>query len=172
VAQGYLQHARDWGITKDAIVRLSARLGRAFTYGELNAELEEHDHLRIDGRGYAGALEAVAQHTRRDEPLWTAMVINADTGKPGDGLWRANPDDRRYADAGTLSEPRREDWLEAQRAWCVAKARVELDQLDQRLRDAEIEARERASTILIDLMLQDQAERRGAIDRPDGTRHG
>jgi hypothetical protein len=53
VAQGYLQHARDWGITKDAIVRLSARFGRAFTYGELNAELEEHDHLRIDKRNSA-----------------------------------------------------------------------------------------------------------------------
>lgn len=71
MAHGYLHHSRDWGITKDAIIRLSARLGRAFTYGELNAEPEERDHLRIDGRGYAGALEVVAQHTRQGKRLWT-----------------------------------------------------------------------------------------------------
>jgi hypothetical protein len=93
VGHGYLQHSRDWQITREAIIRLAARFERPFTYGELNSELEEHDGLRIDGRGYAGALEAVAVHTRRNEPLWTAMVINADTGKPGERLWKANPDD-------------------------------------------------------------------------------
>ena len=41
MAHGYLQHSRDWSITKDAIIRLSARLGRAFTYGELNGELPQ-----------------------------------------------------------------------------------------------------------------------------------
>lgn len=160
MAHGFLQHARDWGITRDAIIRLAARLDRAFTYGELNAELEEHDRLRIDGRGYAGALEAVAVHTRRNEPLWTAMVINADTGKPGEGLWKANPDDRRYADAGTLSELRREEWLEAQRAWCVAAARVQLDPLDPKVRDEESEAREIANSIFIDLLMKDRADQR------------
>jgi len=55
-------------MTRDAIVRLSARLGRAFTYGELNAELQAHDGVEIDGRGYAGALEAVAQHQRSNDP--------------------------------------------------------------------------------------------------------
>jgi hypothetical protein len=160
MAHGYLQHARDWGITWHAIIRLSSRLARAFTYGELNTELEEHDHLRIDGRGYAGALEAVAQHTRRSEPLWTAMVINADTGRPGDGLWKANPDDRRYADAGTLSERRRKEWLDAQRAWCIAAARVRLDPLDQQLREHDAGSRERANSIFIDLLMRDRADER------------
>jgi hypothetical protein len=158
MAHGYLQHARDWPITREAIIRLAARLGRSFTYGELNAELEDSDGLRIDGRGYAGALEAVAVHTKKSEPLWTAMVINADTGKPGDGLWNANPDDRRYADAGTLSEPRREEWLEAQRAWCIAAARVEQEPLDRALRDREAEARDRANSIFIDLLMADRTE--------------
>jgi hypothetical protein len=158
MAHGYLQHSRDWPITREAIIRLAARLGRPFTYGELNAELEDSDGLRIDGRGYAGALEAVAVHTTRNEPLWTAMVINADTGKPGDGLWNANPDDRRYADAGTLSEPRREDWLEAQRAWCIAAARVKQEPLDRALRDREGEARDRANFILIDLLMEDRTQ--------------
>jgi hypothetical protein len=158
MAHGYLQHARDWQITREAITRLAARLGRPFTYGELNAELEEHDGLKIDGRGYAGALEAVAVHTRRNDPLWTAMVINADTGKPGEGLWDANPNDRRYADAGTLSELRREEWLNAQRAWCIAAARVVHDPLDQQLRDQEADAREQANSIFIDLLMQDRAD--------------
>ena len=135
VAHGYLQHSRDWTITRDAIIRLSARLGRAFTYGEMNEELEAHDGVRIDGRGCAGALEAVAQNIRSSEPLWTAMVINADTGMPGEGLWKANPADRRYANAGSLSEPSRQEWLEAQRKWCVAAARVIESPLDSRLRD-------------------------------------
>lgn len=158
MAHGYLQHSRDWPITREAIIRLSARLGRPFTYGDLNAELENSDGLRIDGRGYAGALEAVAVHTKRNEPLWTAMVINADTGRPGDGLWTANPDDRRYADAGTLSEPRREDWLDAQRAWCIAAARVAQEPLDRALRDREAEARDLANSIFVDLLMEDRAQ--------------
>jgi hypothetical protein len=80
---GYLQHGRDWTMTRDAIVRLAARLGRAFTYGELSAEIEDCDGLKIDGRGYAGALEAVARNQLSTEPLWTTMVINADTAIRG-----------------------------------------------------------------------------------------
>jgi hypothetical protein len=151
----YLQHARDWTITRDAIVRLAARMGRAFTYGELSAEIQEHDGLQIDGRGYAGALEAVAQNEQRNEPLWTSMVINQDTGQPGEGLWKANPDDRRYADAGRLSPQNRDEWLKRQRAWCIARARVIADPLDQSLRDAEIEARDIADTALVDLLLRE-----------------
>lgn len=155
---GYLQHARDWTITRDAIIRLAARLGRAFSYGELNAELEEHDGLKIDGRGYAGALEAVAQNLRSTDPLWTTMVVNADTGEPGEGLWHANSEDRRYANAGQLSKPKRRAWLERQRAWCIAAARVIEDPLNQRLRDAESGARDLASTALIDLLLEEHRE--------------
>ena len=59
------------------------------------------------------------------------MVVNSETGKPGDGIWKANPDDRRYANAGMLSESRREVWLDAQRAWCIAAARVTQEPLDQ-----------------------------------------
>ena len=151
---GYLQHARDWTITRDAIIRLAARLGRAFSYGELNAELEAHDGLKIDGRGYAGALEAVALNLQSTDPLWTTMVVNADTREPGEGLWHANSDDRRYANAGQLSLPKRRAWLERQRAWCIAVARVVESPLDQDLRDAELESRELASTALIDLLLE------------------
>ena len=60
----YLQHAKDWTVTREAIMRLSARLGHEFTYGELNEELKQHDNVEIDGRGYAGALEAVARGAR------------------------------------------------------------------------------------------------------------
>jgi hypothetical protein len=158
MANGYLQHARDWTITRDAIVRLSARLRRAFAYGELSDEIEDHDGLRIDGRGYAGALEAVARNLRRNDPLWTAMVINADTGLPGDGLWTANPDDRRYADAARLSEKGRASWLAAQRAWCIAAARVMEDPLDQALRDEEAAARETADLSLIELLMSDRSD--------------
>lgn len=153
----YLQHSRDWTITRDAIVRLAARLGHEFTYGELSTEIEEHDGLRIDPRGYAGALEAVARNLRTTDPLWTTMVVNADTRQPGVGIWNANPDDRRYADAGRLSLESRQEWLRRQRAWCIAAARVVHDPLNQRLRDAEAEARDAAYTALVDLML---AERR------------
>ena len=106
MAPGYLKHTRDWTITRDAIIRLAVRLARPFTYGELSAEIEESDGLKIDRRGYAGALEAVAQNIRSSEPPWTAMVVNSDDRKPGDGIWKANPDDRRYANAGMLSESR------------------------------------------------------------------
>jgi hypothetical protein len=157
MTHGYLQHARDWTITRDAIVRLSARLGRAFSYGELNEEIEDHDGLKIDGRGYAGALEAVAQNLRKSDPLWTAMVINAYTGQPGEGLWQANPDDRRYADAGQLSPKGRQAWLEAQRGWCIAAAKVILNPLDQHLREVEAAAREAAETSLIDLLMADRS---------------
>ena len=152
----YLQHGRDWTMTRDAIVRLSARLGHRFTYGELNVELEEHDGVKIDGRGYAGALEAVAENLRSSEPLWTAMVVNAETGQPGDGFWKANSNDRRCADAARLSDVGRAAWLEAQRAWCIAAARVVRSPLDQRLRAAEVDAREVAETALIELLLVDQ----------------
>jgi hypothetical protein len=152
----YLQHGRDWAMTRDVIVRLSARVGHRFTYGELNAELEEHDGVKIDGRGYAGALEAVAQHLRSSEPLWTTMVVNADTGQPGDGLWKANPNDRRYADAARLSDAGRAAWLEIQRDWCIAAARVADSPLDQDLRAAEANAHDVAATALVDLMLIDQ----------------
>jgi hypothetical protein len=160
MAHGYLQHARDWTVTRDAIVRLSARLQRPFTYGELSAEIEETDGLTIDPRGYAGALEAVAQHIRKEDPPWTAMVVNAETRMPGDGLWKANPLDRRYADAGRLSQESREDWLTAQRDWCIASALVAEDPLDVSLRDREAAARDHAQTCLVDLLLRDQ--RRGS----------
>lgn len=148
-------------MTRDAIVRLSARLGRRFTYGELNAELEAQDGVKIDGRGYAGALEAVAQHIRNSEPLWTTMVVNAETGQPGEGLWKANPNDRRYADAARLSDAGRAAWLEAQRGWCIAAARVLESPLEQGLRGAEAEARAAAETALIDLLLADQRHGKG-----------
>lgn len=154
----YLQHAKDWTMTRDAITRLSARLGHAFTYGELNEELKEHDNVEIDGRGYAGALEAVARNQGSTEPLWTAMVINAETREPGDGLWRANSNDRRYADAGRLSNEGRAAWLEAQRGWCIAKARVEEHPLDQNLRDLEVVAREAAELSLIELLRIDHKQ--------------
>jgi hypothetical protein len=163
---GYLKHFRDWTMTRDAIVRLAARLGRPFTYGELAADIEDHDGLKIDGRGYAGALEAVAQNLSSTEPLWTVMVINADTGQPGEGLWRANPADRRYADAGRLSPRNRGEWLARQRAWCIAAARVVREPLDQVVRDAEREARERAEMAFIDLLLDDHRNSDG------GSRHG
>jgi hypothetical protein len=155
---GYLQHTRDWTITRDAIIRLAARLGRSFSCRELNAELEAHDGLKIDGRGYAGALEAVAQNTRSTDPLWTTVVVNADSGEPGEGLWHANSEDRRYANAGQLSALRRRSWLERQRAWCISAARVAENPLDQPLRDAESEARDVASTALIDLLLEEHRE--------------
>ena len=155
MAHGYLQHARDWTVTRDAIIRLAARLGRAFTYGELAAEIEDHDGLKIDGRGYAGALEAVAVHLHTTDPPWTAMVINGDTGEPGDGLWGANPDDRRYADAGRLSKQGRKAWLEAQRNWCIAAARVTTDPLDLSLREDESSTQDIAQDCLIDLLLAD-----------------
>jgi hypothetical protein len=157
---GYLQHGRDWTMTRQAIIRLAARLGRPFTYGELGAEIEEHDGLRIDGRGYAGVLEAVARKQQSTEPLWTTMVINAETGEPGEGLWSANSGDRRYADAGALSPSRRAAWLERQRAWCVAAARVEVDPLDRQLHEAKALAREDARSALIDLLLEDHREPR------------
>lgn len=152
---GYLQHAMDWTITRDAIVRLAARLGRAFTYGELSAEIGEHDGLKIDGRGYAGALEAVARNSRTSEPLWTSLVVNAETGQSGEGFWNANPDDRRYADAGQLSPEKREEWLRRQRAWCIAHARVIEDPLNQELREAEAAARAEAEEALIELLLEE-----------------
>jgi hypothetical protein len=152
---GYLQHGRDWTVTRDAIIRLAARLGRPFTYGELSAEIEQHDGLRIDGRGYAGALEAVAVNQTSTEPLWTSMVINADSGEPGEGLWRANPDDRRYADAGRLSPKHRQEWLERQRAWCIATACVVEGPLHQHSRDAEAAARDRAHTAFFDLLFEE-----------------
>jgi hypothetical protein len=161
MTHGYLQHARDWTITRDAIIRLSARLGRAFTYGELNTEIEEHDNLKIDGRGYAGALEAVAQNLTKNDPLWTAMVINADTGRPGDGLWKANPNDRRYANAGQLTEKSRVAWLDAQRAWCINAAKVMEAPLDAGLREAEASTRDAANTSLIELLMSDRAASRG-----------
>jgi hypothetical protein len=154
----YLQHSKDWTMTRDAIMRLSARLGRAFTYGEVNEELKEHDNVEIDGRGYAGALEAVARNQGSTEPLWTAMVINAETRLPGDGLWRANSNDRRYADAGRLSSEGRAAWLEVQRAWCIAKARVEEEPLNQNLRDLEVAAREAAELSLIELLRIDHKQ--------------
>ena len=49
-------------------------------------------------------------------------------------------------------------WLDAQRAWCIAAARVTQEPLDQQLRDAEAQARDRAESILIDLMMEDNAE--------------
>jgi len=79
----YLKHRRDWTMTRDAIVRLAARLGRPFTYGELSAEIEEHEGLKIDRRGYGAALEAVAVNLSSTEPIWTSMVCNADSGEPG-----------------------------------------------------------------------------------------
>jgi hypothetical protein len=117
-------------MTRDAIVRLAAQLGRPFTYRELAADIEGHDGLKVDGRGSAGALEAVAQNLSKTEPLWTVMVVNADTGQPGEGLWRVNPMDRRYADAGRLSPRNPGEWLARQRAWCIAAARVVQGPLD------------------------------------------
>jgi hypothetical protein len=63
----------------------------------------------------------------------------------------------RYADAGTLLEPRREDRLEAQRASCIPAARVEQDPRDRSLRDRETETREHADSIFIDLLMKDRA---------------
>jgi hypothetical protein len=155
---GYLQHGRDWTITRDAIIRLTARLGTEFTYGDLAAEIEENDGLKIDGRGYAGALEAVASHLGGSEPPWTAMIVNDETREPGLGLWLANPNDPRYANAGRLSPDNRAVWLQEQRAWCIAAARVQRDPLNTALRDAETATRERAHDCLIDLLLVDRRE--------------
>ena len=157
MAPGFLKHTRDWTITRDAIIRLAVRLARPFTYGELSAEIEEHDGLKIDRRGYAGALEAVAQNIRSSEPPWTAMVVNSETGRPGDGIWKANPDDRRYANAGMLSESRREVWLDAQRAWCIAAARVTKNRLISSFVTPKGK-RGRRLVLLIDLMMEDNAE--------------
>ena len=153
---GYLQHARDWTITLEAIKRLSVRLNRPFTYAELAAEIEEHDGLRIDPRGYAGALDAVAGNLSSTEPLWTVMVVNADTGEPGGGFWRADYPDTRYRLVASLSPAAKAAWLEDQHRWCIAAARTHENPLDQGLRDAEVEARERARDSLIEQMLQDR----------------
>jgi len=168
-AIGYLQHGRDWTITRDAIIRLATRLGRPFTYGDLGSEIEEHDGLRIDPRGYAGALEAVAVNLQSAEPLWTSLVVNADTGEPGEGLWKANPDDRRYADAERLPKNRRAEWLRQQQAWCVAHARVQADPLNRGLRDAEAGARDRAQTALVDLLLADRGSKDEETRRPESA---
>jgi len=48
----------------------------------------------------------------------------------------------------------RAEWLVRQRAWCIAAARVDEDELSRELRDAEVAARDRAQTALVDLMLQ------------------
>lgn len=150
----YLQHGRDWSVTRDAITRLAARLGHAFTYGELAAEIEEHDGVKIDGRGYAGALEALARNIGSSDPLWTAMVVAGETGEPGDGFWHSADD--RCVNASRLSPEGRAAWLAAQQAWCVAAARVSESQLDQALRDVETEARESAQDAYIELLLEDQ----------------
>jgi hypothetical protein len=153
---GYLQHARDRTITLEAIKRLSAELQRPFTYTELADEIERHDGLKIDPRGYAGALDAVAQNLASTEPLWTVMVVNAETGEPGEGFWRADYSNLRYRMAAGLSDTSRAAWLDAQHRWCIAAAHVHRDQLDQRLRDQEAAARDQARDSLIELMLRDR----------------
>jgi hypothetical protein len=145
-------------MTRDAIVRLSERLARAFTYGELAAEIADSDGLKIDGRGYAGALEAVAVNIGHSEPLWTSMVVNADSGEPGEGFWRANPHDPRYSQAALLSSQSHQVWLTEQRNWCIAAARVMRDPLDTTLREAEAAARDQARDCLIELLMADRRQ--------------
>jgi hypothetical protein len=127
----YLQHSRDWTITRDAIVRLAARLGQPFTYADLAHEIEATDGRKIDPRGYAGALNAVAGHLASSDPMWTVMVVNADTREPGEGFWQADYPDIQYRVAATLSESGRFAWLRDQQRWCVAAARSILEPVDQ-----------------------------------------
>jgi hypothetical protein len=156
VTTGYLQHTRDWTITKEAIVRLSTRLGHPFTYADLATEIEDRDGLKIDPRGYAGALDAVAARLRSDEPMWTVMVVNGETGEPGDSFWQADYPDTQYRIVATLSDGARRLWLEAQQRWCVAAAGVAAEPLERTVRDEEARAREHARESLVDLMLRDR----------------
>jgi hypothetical protein len=138
-------------------------LGGPFYYGDLGAEIKESDGLKIDHRGYAGALEAVAVNLHSTEPLWTCLVVNAQTGEPGDGLWKANPNDRRYADAWRLPTNSRAEWLRRQQDWCIAYARVQTDPLNQALREDEAVARDRAQNALVDILLADRrSDREGS----------
>jgi hypothetical protein len=155
---GYLQHARDWTITRDAIVHLSAFLERPFTYAELAGEIDEHDGLKVDPRGYAGALDAVARHLPSTDPYWTVMVVNAESGEPGEGFWHAGYSDIRYRMAADLSPASKAAWLQDQQRWCIAAAHALEDRLEQRLRDVEAQARDRARDSLLDQMRRDQVE--------------
>jgi hypothetical protein len=126
VTSGYPQHSRDWTITRDAIARLAARVGEPFTYADLAWEIEDADGLKVDPRGYAGALNAVAGHIASNDPMWTVMVVNADTGEPGEGFWQADYPDIQYRVAATLSARRGSRgsatsnggaWLRRVRSW-------------------------------------------------------
>jgi hypothetical protein len=154
----YLKHVEQWDVTLAAIVRLSARLGTPFTYGELADEIRAHDDLEIYPLGYAGALNAVASHTPTTQPLWTVMVVSQDTKRPSDGFWKADYADVRYREVPNLSEARVDAWLATQQDWCVAAARVIEEPLSQELRDSEIAARERAELSLIELRLEQHRE--------------
>jgi hypothetical protein len=160
MTSGYLQHSRDWTITPDAIVRLSARLGEPFTYADLAKEIEETDGLKVEPRGYAGALNAVAGNIASTDPMWTVMVVNADTREPGEGFWQADYPDIQYRVAATLSEPGRLAWLRDQQQWCVAAARSILEPLDQGLRDEEQRARDLARASLVEQMLKERRAER------------
>lgn len=155
---GYLQHARDWPITLETIKRLSAGLERPFTYAELAAEIEDNDSLKVDPRGYAGALDAVARNLPSTDPLWTVMIVNAESGEPGDGFWRAEYADIRYRLAADLSPASKASWLEDQHRWCIAAARAQSDPWDQHLHDEEADARDRARDWLMEQMLRDRQE--------------
>ena len=160
MTSGYLQHSRDWTITRDAIVRLAARLGEPFTYADLANEIEEADGLKVDPRGYAGALNAVAGNIASTDPTWTVMVVNADTREPGEGFWQADYPDIQYRVAATMSESGRLSWLRDQQEWCVAAARSIQEPLDQDRLAAEQQAREVARASLVEQMLKErQAER-------------
>lgn len=167
MTSGYLQHVRDWTITRDAIVRLSARLGKPFTYADLANEIEDTDGLKVDPRGYAGALNAVAGNIVSTDPMWTVMVVNADTREPGEGFWQADYPDIQYRVAATMSESGRLAWLHDQQQWCVAAARSILEPLDQGLRAAEEQAREVARGSLVEQMLKEHRgdESTGSVDR-------
>jgi hypothetical protein len=155
----FLKYSEHPEVVRDAIMRLANRLGRPFTYDDLRVELELHDGVSIDGRAFGQVLEAVAR-IRGGGPLWPSLVVNKETGTPGDGFWRVQEGtDRRYVDAGQLSSRGRMEWLAVQQRYCVAAARAELQPLDLRLRIEEIEAREMAETAFLDQLRIDHASR-------------
>lgn len=103
-------------------------------------------------------LNTVARHLQSTEPLWTVMVVNQETGRPGDGFWTADYSHVKYREVRNLSTGRVDQWLAIQQDWCVKKALVQASPLDQSLREQEIEARERADVALIDLRLEQNRE--------------
>jgi hypothetical protein len=160
----YLRPSRESDLTLSAIQRLSASLRRPFTYGELGDELLSHDARKVERRQFSGALNFVAKSLPSTDPLWTVVVVSKETGQPSDGFWTAEYPDVKFGEVRNLSAERVTRWIRIQQDWCIASALVLASPLDQRLRDEEIDARERADVALIDLRLeQNREDAEGAI---------